>query len=386
MVYYDRQQLEAIQDDIDAGHEQYVKALEQVSAKADKVLKLTIDSVVNKPNAGPSGDKHDYVSLAPYWWPNPETEDGLPWIRKDGQLNPKTRGVYTDQKRAETFLRGLGSLWLAYTYTSKDQYADHMKVLLDAWLINDQTRMNPNLNFAQGIPGINDGRPFGIIEWSKVSHIVSAMQLLKANNKIDSDFASKVDQWLSQYLNWLLTSELGQQESSKANNHGTWYDYQVIGLMTYLGKEQEAKAHLNISQQRIAEQIAGDGAQPHELGRTKSINYASMNAEGLIKIAFMAEQLGVDLWRFKGEQGQSLSAAVGYFYPYLTGAQQWPHRQIWRTIDKAFVAKTHPMLYVAQAFMPSLNLPASIEAQVDQTISAEYRLLYRPKHVTGAYD
>src|SRR5207302_521491 len=55
---------------------------------ADDALTAGPWAVTDKTQVPPSGDKHDYLSQAPYWWPNPNTPDGCPYIRKDGQRNP----------------------------------------------------------------------------------------------------------------------------------------------------------------------------------------------------------------------------------------------------------------------------------------------------------
>ena len=44
-------------------------------------------SVMDKKELPPSKDKHDYLSYSRYWWPDPDKEDGLPYIRKDGVVN-----------------------------------------------------------------------------------------------------------------------------------------------------------------------------------------------------------------------------------------------------------------------------------------------------------
>ena len=36
-----------------------------------------------------SGDKHDYMSQARYFWPDPAKPDGLPYINRDGISNPE---------------------------------------------------------------------------------------------------------------------------------------------------------------------------------------------------------------------------------------------------------------------------------------------------------
>src|SRR5690348_13803992 len=56
-------------------------------SEADKAMNEGPFSVMQKSSAPPSGDKHDYMSLAPYFWPNPNTADHLPYIRRDGERN-----------------------------------------------------------------------------------------------------------------------------------------------------------------------------------------------------------------------------------------------------------------------------------------------------------
>lgn len=41
--------------------------------------------ITSRPQVPPSGDKHDYYTLAPDFWPNPNTTDGLPYVRKYGR-------------------------------------------------------------------------------------------------------------------------------------------------------------------------------------------------------------------------------------------------------------------------------------------------------------
>ena len=65
------------------------EATKYLIREADKNLTSNIITVMDKPMTPPSGDKHDYMSMGRYWWPNPATADGLPYIRKDGVVNPE---------------------------------------------------------------------------------------------------------------------------------------------------------------------------------------------------------------------------------------------------------------------------------------------------------
>src|SRR5215831_17811958 len=63
-------------------------AREALIKAADRALEQKPLSVVDKKKVPPSGDKHDYLSQAPYWWPDPSKPDGLPYIRRDGETIP----------------------------------------------------------------------------------------------------------------------------------------------------------------------------------------------------------------------------------------------------------------------------------------------------------
>ena len=88
-------------------------------AEANEELSKIVNPVTNKTQVPPSGDKHDYMSIAPYRWPNPETEDGFPWIVKDGEINPMTRGDNTDQVRLSEMFGGLSKLSMACYFSGE---------------------------------------------------------------------------------------------------------------------------------------------------------------------------------------------------------------------------------------------------------------------------
>ena len=77
---------------VKAGDEDLVRARDAIIAGAEAALAEPIVTVVSGKEGGkftaPSGDPRDYVSLSPYWWPDPKKEDGLPYIRRDGEINP----------------------------------------------------------------------------------------------------------------------------------------------------------------------------------------------------------------------------------------------------------------------------------------------------------
>jgi len=297
--------------------------------RADRTLEQKIVSVVQKRTTPPSGDKHDYQSQAPYWWPDPEKPNGLPYIWRDGRVNPEARGDFMDEEAKDRFFSTVNRLGMAAFYTEDPRYAQRVVTWLEAWFIDPQTCMNPNLQYAQFVPGRNQGRCIGIIEWSGVGNLITPIQLLHAGGFIPEPTYLGIRKWFEDYLQWLLTSENGRQEGTRLNNHGTWYDVQVAGILLFLDKKDEARKLLEaVKTKRIACQIEPDGRQPRELARTKSLSYSKMNLSAFIKLADLGKKVGVDLWGYETEDGRSIRKAQAFLEPYLSKKKKWPYRQL----------------------------------------------------------
>lgn len=329
LIYVDIERLEKAKALARADKEPFASAVRSLLKSADKMLSEKPLSVMDKTQTPPSGDKHDYLSLAPYWWPDPKKKDGLPWIRKDGKINPKTRGNHTDIKRAQKFCRIVAGLSWAYYYSDDEKYAAKTVEFLETWFVNPKTRMNPNVKYAQAVPGSCDGRPFGIIELSGLSSVITAIQILDRNHRLSPQSRTVLDQWFKDYLKCLETSELGRREAQTTNNHGNHYDRQAIGIMLLTGQTEKAvRALEEIKTRRIAAQIARDGGMPAELKRTKSLSYSMMNLRCFTENAAMARRFGVDLWNYKTPDGRGIQLAYKFLAPYAEGKKPWKFKQI----------------------------------------------------------
>src|SRR3982751_3365975 len=82
-------QLEQVKRSVASGDKTYIPALAGLESDAEKMLGGGTFSVVTKGVTPPSGDKHDYMSQAPYFWADPGKKDGLPYVRRDGERNPE---------------------------------------------------------------------------------------------------------------------------------------------------------------------------------------------------------------------------------------------------------------------------------------------------------
>jgi hypothetical protein len=159
--------------------------------------------------------------------------------------------------------------------------------------------MNPHLEYGQAIPGVNTGRGIGIIETIALIGIADAAGLLYGSKSWTTIDHQALQQWYSQYLNWLLTSKNGTDEHNAKNNHGTWYYAQVIDFALFTGDKQKARQLAEESKKRLDSQLTKEGKQPLELERTNGLGYSTMNLRGWFTVATLAEKTGVDLWDYK---------------------------------------------------------------------------------------
>lgn len=302
-------------------------AMALLRRRADKEMAGKIWAVTDKPEAGPSGDKHDYVSLASYAWPDPKSPTSLPYVTRDGELNPEV--LQYDRYRLEPMCQAVYVLSLAYYYTGEERYAARAGQQLRAWFLDDATRMNPNLTYGQIFKGWDRALGVGIIETAALTQVVDAVALLEGSPAWPAADQQRLKEWFAQYTIWLLTSPGGIEEANRPQNHGTHYDLQTADFALFAGKTELAKTILlNARARRIAAQVEPDGRQPLEAARTKGLGYSYLNLSGMFGLARLGEHVGADLWNFRTKDGRSMRQALEWLIPYATGQKTWELKQI----------------------------------------------------------
>ncbi|KAI9299814.1 alginate lyase-domain-containing protein [Cunninghamella echinulata] len=296
-------------------------AIEELKKLANGALKKGPYSVTfdkKEPHIAASGDVHDFLSYAPYFWPS-ENNDGK-YVQKDGKRNPDVK-LADDQSQLEGFAEQLKYLCLGYKVFKNEDYAKRAVYLIKVFLIDEETKMNPNVDYGQVVRGVDNptgkGRPFGILSTRSLAMVCNVLPILFKNTgyKLISD---KVEKWFQDYGKWLMTSELGKQEAATKNNHASWYWVQVIMVQSTFPQPKTCCIHdlkkwitpfLSTTYPQQIDKLTGD--QPLESKRTKPFHYLVFNIEALLYITNWIHSRSFEVRQifescFKKEEDQDL--------------------------------------------------------------------------------
>lgn len=315
-----------------------MKLISGLLDEANECINGPVWSVTMKKTVAPSGDLKDYWHPAPYWWPNPETADGMPYIYKDGERVPGTRMYEPDSEKYDrTSIQQIFDqstiCALSWYLTGDRRYAKRGCQLVRAWFIDPFTRMNPNLAYAQAVLGKNDnkGKPTGIIETKDFYYFLDAVRLLKRTEfwLVEDELAFQ--KWLRAFLDWLLTSPQGRKECKATNNHGIAYDLQTFSIAAFLG---EKELLIKIGQRavdRLPQHFDERGYQHREMERTTTAHYTAFNIQLWLNFALVFfNTTKVNLLADAKTSSRKDQSPLALGINWLSGKinRPWPYEQI----------------------------------------------------------
>ncbi len=268
------------------------------------------------------GGPNDYYSNADYWWPNPDTTNGLPYVSRDGQSNPDNFNKHREcLRRLSNAIAALGA---AYKLTGDDRYATKAAELLRVFFLDPATRMNPNLQFAQAVPGVSDGRSYGIIDSLHMIEIPRAVEVMQKSPAFPAKVETGLKKWFADYVAWMITSKNGMEESEAKNNHAVAYWLQVAVFAQFVGDDKElAECRRQYKEVFVPQQMATNGSFPRELARTKPYGYSIFQLDNMATLCQVLSTPQDNLWRFELPDGRGIQKAMEYLYPYLADKGKW---------------------------------------------------------------
>ena len=268
-----------------------------------------------------AGGIHDFYSEGDYWWPDFDNPEG-PYIRRDGLSNPGNFNAH--RELLIRFSSIVGNLTSAYLITQNSAYLDVIVEHLEAWFVNDSTRMNPDLKFAQAIKGRYTGRGIGIIDAIHFMEIAQSVIVLEKCRAISAGDLIKIKGWFAQFVHWLTTSEYGKTEMVHPNNHSSWWNAQVAVYAKLIGNKTVSDlCRHHFTTTILPRQMATDGSFPKELKRTKPYAYSLFNLEGMVMNCLILTDDSTDLWIYQTKDGKSVKKAIRFMAPFVDDKSKW---------------------------------------------------------------
>ncbi len=283
---------------------------------------ITVTSSLCKRSAGTI---HDFYSEGDYWWPDPQNPDE-PYIRKDGMTNPDN---FTAHREAMMrFSQISGALGSAYILTKDQKYANQLAIHLQAWFINDNTKMNANLLYAQAVKGIATGRGIGIIDTIHLIEVAKAIQAIQDSKALSKEDLTTIQLWFTNYLYWLTTHEYGIAERDNGNNHSVCWTMQVAAFADLIGDEKTMDFCRNFYKNTLlTNQMAKDGSFPLELQRTKPYGYSLFNLDAMGSICQILSTKEDNLFTHTTNDGRNLALGLQFMEPFITNKSLWPYQK-----------------------------------------------------------
>ena len=322
---------------------------DRILSAADAALKMAPVTITAFRAKLSDGGPNDFYSNGDYWWPNPNTTNGLPYVRRDGQTNPENFVAHREVLRQLS--DAVAALGAAYKITGDDRYAKKSAGLLKVFFLDEKTRMNPDLQYAQAIPGVSTGRGIGIIDTLHLIEVPKAVEAMEKSPAFPPAVLAGLKKWFADYVEWMTTSKNGHDEANAGNNHAVAFWLQVAVFAQFTGNEKDlAECRRHFTGVFLPKQMAKDGSFPRELARTKPYGYSIFQLDNMVTLCQVlspparsaGHQIGSfhrqagqaigapspreDLWHFTLPDGRNIHKAVDFMYPFLADKSKWPHK------------------------------------------------------------
>jgi Alginate lyase len=289
---------------------------------ANRALHLKPPAITDHVATNSTGGLHDFYSQADYAWPNKTNATGRPYITRDGESNPDTfsyhRMAMRDMKDA------VAALASAYVLTGDDKYVLKAAEFIKVFFLDEKTRMNPNLQYAQAVLGATSGNAYGVIDTLHLAELPVAVRFLEKSSAFDPAVDEGLKKWFADYSEWIITSTNGVKEMNNPNNHSIACFVQLASFAKFTRDEKLLElCRTRFKEVLLPGQMTNNGSFPRELARTKPYGYSIFQADNLAALCVLLSTTNEDFWKFQLPDGRTPRNSVDFIYPYLADKNKW---------------------------------------------------------------
>lgn len=264
--------------------------LEILVKRANRLLGKEFSYVTDKTDRPDGATPNDYVSMDRYAWPNANGEYTID-ARRDGVTNPEIfDDSRFDRERMAEVTSAIYTLSLAYYFTDEEPFAEKASQLVKSWFFDIETRMNPNLDFAQirpGQSGSGGGGSPGIIDTNDMIRVVEAASLIFDSPSWSGSDHKELKEWFYIFSIWIINNY--NADAYSRSNLSTWMDVQRAVYFSFSEQEERLNSNFHISpvRERIDNHINPVGVQTHELSRQRQRHYEYFNLRAYMKLSLV---------------------------------------------------------------------------------------------------
>jgi hypothetical protein len=307
------------------GYEVAATDRSRILKAADEALTAAPVTITSSRAGLSEGGPNDFYSNGDYWWPDPTKPGGLPYVERDGESNPNN---FNDHRVAMRRMRdAVAALGAAYKLTGQDRYAAKAVEYLRVFFLDPKTRMDPNFQFAQAVPGRNPGRSAGIIDGLHLIEVPLAVEVMEKSPAFPPEVLSGLKDWFGAMARWMDTSQNGRAEAAAKNNHAVAFYLQLAVFSQSAGDEARLEqCRRQFKTVLLPEQMAADGSFPRELARTKPYGYSIFQLDNMAALCQVLSRPEDNLWIFTLPDGRGLRRGMDFLYPFLADKSKWPRQ------------------------------------------------------------
>lgn len=315
---------------------------DHVIAQADADMNLVPVTVTSFPTPLSAGTIHDFFSQADYFWPDPDNPDG-PYKERDGLTNPDN--FVAHRKALNDMCIAVSNLASAWLLTGESKYSDAILPHIEAWFVNEDTRMAPNLKYSQAVVNGVTGRSWGVIDSIHLIEVAKALMRMEERGMIPEDLLKSSKEWFADYVQWLTTDPNGVKEMNAGNNHGVCWLLQTGVFAQYAGLTDVVNLCKDRYKTVYLPTMDPEGMFPYEFGRTKGYGYSLFQLDAMVGACQAFSTADDDLWAYTTEDGKNIGTAINWMFNYVVDKASWPKEPDVMYWDEWPVA--HPFLIFA---------------------------------------
>ena len=212
--------------------------------------------------------------------------------------------------------------------THEDTYALRAGQHLYAWMVQPETRINPQFTYAGFDPKGKSsvGPPAGIVDAAPLAEVARAMSFLVDTAALSPPDAGTAHQWFASLLEWLNSArEPMIAREAKDHSASAW-----LLLASAISRSLRDSAVLAACTHRfrkptLRNQISAGGTFLHEITTAFPFRNTLLNFDLLAAACQLLSTPFDPLWAYELEDGPGMRSVAALLYPVLQDRAKWPY-------------------------------------------------------------